>query len=764
MFSNLNLKTSVRIAGAVLGGIVLGIVGFIAADRFEGSLFARELARNAFVNTLDPLRTETGEEFFYQPLSTRRPRIPQTGRAVHADLASMTLALYENGLKITEVPIISKGKPGSFWETPTGEYRALTKEENHFSSIGQVWMPYSISFFGNFFVHGWPTYPSGDPVPEGFSGGCIRLKTEDAKTVYEFVSHQTPIIVTEDAPSTVGERGYIALRNTRPPALSADAYLVADIDSNYVFLEKNRSEQRPIASITKLMTAIISLEAINQEREIAIDKNDLDIHGDSGSLGEGETFTAKQLLAPLLLSSSNDAAYALANITGRGRFVELMNKKAEALQLESTRFSDPSGLEMTNVSTPEELAYLIKYIRNERAPLLTLSRQRTAKLETNQKEHIWYNFNWHSVDEEFLGGKIGYTSAAGKTMVALFRLPVSEFATRDIVVVVLGSNDQESDVRKLVAWVKANFVYGSLSDEKPATAAPVVSDLQRDEPIKLLFTGDIMMDRGIRNTVDRNRGDYLFPFEHVVEKLRGADLTFGNLEGPISDVGKKQGSIYSFRMDPAVTKALYDVGFDAVSLANNHMGDYGREAFEDTMRRLRRAGIEYTGAGWNAKEASEVTVLERGGARLGFLGFSDVGPKWIEVGDTLSGIAIADAEDVKAAVRQARDKVDILIVSFHFGEEYETRSRRNQQELARAAIDAGASIVIGHHPHVAQEIEQYRNGVIAYSLGNFIFDQAFSPDTKEALMFEVTIKNKRIDDFEAIPIHFNTDFQPIITQ
>ncbi|MEK7631023.1 MAG: CapA family protein [Patescibacteria group bacterium] len=753
-----------RVSTAVLLGVLIGMLGFVAADYFEGSLFARELANNKLVSSLDPLRASTGEEFFYQPLSARKPRIPETGRAVHADLASMTLALYENGLKITEVPIISKGKPGSFWETPTGEYRALTKEENHFSSIGQVWMPHSISFFGNFFIHGWPTYASGDPVPEGFSGGCIRLKTEDSKTVYDFVSHQTPIIVSEDTPSVVGERGYIALRNTRPPSLSAAAYVVADIDSNYVFLEKNRSERRSIASITKLMTAVVSLEAINQERDIVINKKDVDIHGDSGSLTVGEVFTAKQLLAPLLLSSSNDAAYALADITGRGHFVELMNKKAEALQLTNTHFSDPSGLELTNQSTAEELAYLIKYIRDERSPLLTLSRQRTAKLETNKKEHIWYNFNWHSVDDEFLGGKVGYTSAAGKTMVALFRLPVSEFATRDIAVVVLGSNDQEQDVRKLVTWVKANFVYGSLSDEKPAAAAPIVSDIRKDESIKLLFTGDIMMDRGIRATVEKHRGDYLFPFEHITEKLRSADLAFGNLEGPISDVGSKQGSIYSFRMDPAVTKALYDVGFDIVSLANNHMGDYGRGAMEDTMRRLRRAGIEYTGAGWNKKEAYDVTVIERGGTKLGFLGFSDVGPTWMQAGDTLSGIAIADVEVVKTAVRQVREKVDILIVSFHFGEEYETHSRRVQQDLARAAIDAGASVIIGHHPHVAQEIEQYRNGVIAYSLGNFVFDQAFSSETKEALMFEVTIKNKRIDDFEAIPIKFNADFQPIIAQ
>ncbi len=290
------------------------------------------------------------------------------------------------------------------------------------------------------------------------------------------------------------------------------------------------------------------------------------------------------------------------------------------------------------------------------------------------------------------------------------------------------------------------------------------TDVRDDDHIKLLFVGDIMMDRGIRAKVKKNHGDYLFPFVHMIDRLSSADITFGNLEGPVSDVGSRSGSIYSFRMDPMVTQALYDVGFDIVSLANNHMGDYGREAMEDTMRRLHNAGIQYTGAGLDKKEAYDVTVIERGNTKIGFLGFSDIGPRWMQAGDKSSGIAIAGIEIINKSVRQARDKTDILIVSFHFGEEYKTRSQIEQQILARKAIDAGADIVIGHHPHVAQEIEQYKNGVIAYSLGNFIFDQAFSKDTKEALMFEVDIKNKKIYDFKAIPIKFNTDFQPIIVQ
>ncbi|MBI4121586.1 MAG: CapA family protein [Candidatus Ryanbacteria bacterium] len=705
------------------------------------------------------------EEFFYTPLASRIPEIPETGKAVVADLSLMQTALYEDGELVDELPIVSKGKPGSFWETPTGTYRVLSKEESHFSSIGSVFMPYSIGFFGNFFIHGWPTYPSGKAVAQGFSGGCIRMATSDAKKVYDFVERETPIIVLESDGAEVDEVTYLELLPHRPaPKVSAGAYLVADLDNNFVFAEKNRNVRHPIASIAKLMTGVVSLEAINQEREILITDSDLDIYGDSGSLVKDETFIAKDLLAPLLLSSSNDAAFALARTTGRARFVDLMNEKADALGLVGTEFTDPAGLEMSNVSTPDDLIGLIKYIRDQRAPMLELSRKRYASLNTNKGKHTWYNFNWKNAGDEFLGGKVGYTSAARHTMIGLFSLPLAEFAKRNVGIAVLDSEDEERDVKKLIEWVGANFVYGStkaaVSARKDQSPMPIETP-----DVRMLFVGDIMLNRGIETKIKSiGGGDFSFPFEYVKSVLAEPDITFGNLEGPISDKGTKHGSIYSFRMEPDSVKALFDMGFDVVSLANNHMGDFGREAMEDTFRRLRRAGIAYAGAGWNGAEAASPAILERGGLKIGFLAFSDVGSAWLKAGESLSGLALASKEDVQEAVRRALLKTDILIVSFHFGEEYETTSRARQRELAHAAIDAGAKIVVGHHPHVAQEVEEYNGGLIAYSLGNFIFDQAFSEDTKKALMLEVQLKGQDVKTFKKVPIIFNDNFQPMVQE
>ncbi|MBI3273584.1 MAG: L,D-transpeptidase, partial [Candidatus Colwellbacteria bacterium] len=122
--------------------------------------------------------------------------IPKEGQAILADLGEMTLKRYENGEVRVEYPILSKGKPGSLWETPTGSYQIKTKEENHYSTIGNVWMPWSMQFFGNFFIHGWPYYEGGSPVSPGFSGGCIRLSEKDAQELFNQVTRATPVFVT----------------------------------------------------------------------------------------------------------------------------------------------------------------------------------------------------------------------------------------------------------------------------------------------------------------------------------------------------------------------------------------------------------------------------------------------------------------------------------------------------------------------------------------------------------------------------------------
>ncbi len=317
--------------------------------------------------------------------------------------------------------------------------------------------------------------------------------------------------------------------------------------------------------------------------------------------------------------------------------------------------------------------------------------------------------------------------------------------------------------------IAASAILVTHNRQTPAQTATLIDSVSEksalpDRDIKMIFVGDLMFDRGIKKKVDEKaRGDYLFLFQYIKDILADADITFGNLEGPIAESGVLSGSKYSFRMHPDVARVLNFVGFDVVSFANNHAGDYGREAFLETFQHLGRAGIQLVGAGANTATAENPTVFLAGNTRIGFIGFSDVGPNWLESKEDGAGILLAKSpEFVSEVVRQARGKVDILIVSFHFGDEYKTKSNLRQQALAHAAIDAGAVFVVGHHPHVVEEIEKYNGGVIAYSLGNFIFDQAFSPETKKSLILEVTIRGKALKEVKPIPIKFNQFFQPMI--
>jgi len=277
--------------------------------------------------------------------------------------------------------------------------------------------------------------------------------------------------------------------------------------------------------------------------------------------------------------------------------------------------------------------------------------------------------------------------------------------------------------------------------------------------VKLTFVGDIMLDRGVRGSVNKNfGGDYAKLFENIPD-LKSGDILFGNLEGDVSDKGKNVGSEYSFRMDPVVIPVLKEKGFDVLSFANNHVGDWGLSAFNDTMDRLDQSGIKFVGAGRNTYDAQTPKIFEKDGTRIGFIGFTDVGPNWLAVSNDRSGVNLAGDENLSKIIENAKSQVDILVVSFHWGEEYKTHTKR-QEMLAHTAIDNGATLVIGHHPHVMQDIEKYNEGLIVYSLGNFIFDQYFSEETMKGMVFDVTLKNGKIDNAGARVVKLTKQYQP----
>lgn len=296
----------------------------------------------------------------------------------------------------------------------------------------------------------------------------------------------------------------------------------------------------------------------------------------------------------------------------------------------------------------------------------------------------------------------------------------------------------------------------TLTENKNFTPAVVI----KNKKTTLSFVGDIMLTRGVESSVNKNfNGDYNKLFENLNE-LKNSDILFGNLEGDISDIGKNVGSKYSFRMDPKVLPALKEAGFDIFSFANNHVGDWSIDAFKDTLLRLKDVDILKTGAGQDKKEASEPTIIKKNGINFGFLGFSDVGPAWIEAKKDKPGILLASDPDLEEIIKNAKKKCDVLIVSFHFGEEYKLIHNERQKNLAHTAIDNGADIIIGHHPHVVEDIEEYKGKPIVYSLGNFIFDQNFSKDTMRGMLFEVIYDGKNLVKTNKRIITLNKKYQP----
>lgn len=376
--------------------------------------------------------------------------IPEEGKLIAADLVAMKIMLYENGQMVAEYPIQSKGRTGSPWETPSGMYAVQTKEVTHFSSIGHVYMPYSMQFYGNYFIHGWTHYPDGTPVSASFSGGCIKLLTEDAIEVFNFATIGTKVFVY-DAKST-DDLKPLAIAHTLVPSINAHAYLVADIDTGDVYAEKNANVVRPIASITKLMSALVANETISFERKVTVPESSLFNPPDPEKTGY-KVFVAEDLVFPLLMQSSNGVADALASYYGKNSFVNWMNTTAKALGMHSTSFADASGVSADNISTADDLFRLATYLANKKSFVFdTTHMPQKTILSEDGTPYTIINVNAPVADEPYLGGKAGHTEAAQDTMVSLISVEVGG-QKRRVAVIVLGSENQRSDTLALTSWI-----------------------------------------------------------------------------------------------------------------------------------------------------------------------------------------------------------------------------------------------------------------------------------------------------------------------
>ncbi len=549
--------------------------------------------------------------------------------------------------------------------------------------------------------------------------------------------------------------------------IGATAYLVGDLNTGEIILSKNKDERLPIASISKLMTALIANLLSNPDDIAQVSKKALNTKGTNGELKLGEKIKTSDLLYPLLLESSNDAAETLAEYFDRDNFIAKMNQEANILEMSNTTYEDPSGLSQNNQSTVYDIFKLSGYLNKEKPDILKI----TNTPSYSNKKHSWSNISQFLDNNGYFGGKSGYTDPAKQTVVSLFNLPLGQTSYRPIAIILLQSPDRHKDVESVLKYLKKNIYYGGIADANTIWVKEKIGmgDIKDPNFITLAFAGDIMLDRGVKNSVRKNfNNDYskLFAKSDLVKLFKQTDIVFGNLEGTASDKGIDLKNLYSFRMDPEVIPTLKGAGIDVLSLANNHIGDWGRLAYTDTLSRLKENEISYTGGGNNKTEAETPVIIEKYGIKIGFLGFSDVGPSSMvateEKADlpAQAGILLANDPNFDQIIQNASKQVDYLVVTFHFGEEYKTKHNKRQETLAHKAIDNGAKIIIGSHPHVIEDTEVYKNGFIAYSLGNFIFDQSWSAPTMKGMLLEIKLNKDGSMTVKKDTVQLNSVFQP----
>ena len=384
--------------------------------------------------------------------------VPKLGKSVIIDVKNQELHLFEKGELVKSFSLLAIPESGSAWETSGGGFSVIKKEENHLSPITGLEFPYTVQFFGNSLIHGEPMDIKGR-IAKTAAGG-FRLKNDDALTVFDWVDFDTKVLVY-NARWTMGGNNHFSyiIKKSQPAPLTAKSYLVSDLKTKEVILSKNKDKAVPIASVTKLMTALVALERLEPKTEIEVPRQAYETYGDSGYFRTGDKLPLEIMLYPLLLESSNDAAEAIAEKVGREKFIVEMNKKAKELGMEETFFEDPSGLSPNNVSSAGDLVRLADYIHQNKIFLFDITKLK----EYQHGRFVWTNRNNLIGMNYYAGGKNGYTDEANRTLLALYDLPLSEFETRKIVLVLLGSDDRKSDTRNIVNYIAGNVSYSGPS-------------------------------------------------------------------------------------------------------------------------------------------------------------------------------------------------------------------------------------------------------------------------------------------------------------
>ena len=288
------------------------------------------------------------------------------------------------------------------------------------------------------------------------------------------------------------------------------------------------------------------------------------------------------------------------------------------------------------------------------------------------------------------------------------------------------------------------------------------------EVTTLAAVGDIMLGRRVGA---RHRADPGAPLKPLAKRLAGAEITVGNFESTLSAAGSPTQGGDSFAASPRVRPGLRAAGFDLLSLANNHVGDYGDRALRQTLDRFDSGGINTVGAGRNLAAARRPVIIERDGVRVGFLAVDSIGEtpaatrtragtNRLNMPPRTGPLNRSHLRRITSDIRALSSRVDAVVVFTHWGTQYTHRPESSQRSAARAFADAGADLVIGGHPHWVQGYDTAGSAVVVHSLGNFVFDMDFQTKTREGIFLEIVLWGGKVKAVEPVPYVIDNAFTP----
>ncbi len=401
---------------------------------FEPNVFYKVPTERSFIYN-EKNSEELGiENYLLERVTIKRNEFIQEERDfIDVNLKKMELTLYQGGEFLEVFDIQSKGRKDSWWETAPGVYFVGDKLVKHFSSISRVWMPYAIQFYGNFFIHGWPYYTSGQPLALGPSGGCVRLKTEDAAIVFDFVERGMPVLVFDQKDEIYLEALKIDFENFPFDIISQSA-LIADLDTGEIILSKEIESEISANLLIGGMFALALSEVVSSDKRLVA--RDWMFQGiRENIIIPGRSYRVHDLLDILLKKHSQEAVSVLIRFINEEYFLELMNIKARAIGMNNTFFDDITGQSKKNKTTLYDTVKLAKYIKDYRGFIFEMS----IPNEKMNKEI-----------ENIIGFLSGINNQEQESVIIIWQTGLE----RNIFIGLGNSLEIEEDIEKVIFWLK----------------------------------------------------------------------------------------------------------------------------------------------------------------------------------------------------------------------------------------------------------------------------------------------------------------------